>query len=336
MKIPCRTFLSLLLPLLLYFGCNTDMTSWQPCYLTKQVYLPLTKPDQMSRGFNSFAQYQELMEKAFKTGIANYPIKHQGFHLESIEEKGDLTKLLNFLLKNLLPERDFSFLPEKTNLDSARFEVTLNFKGESFYFHTPIQGEKIIIGPILKELNRLASRFYPDHSFAVPNYPNNHLSILLFSEKEILEKAVKDGFPCTLSTSNWENNNWKKGIYPVIQIQQFPNEAEIKNMLLENLKRWSAKGYQVPQLQASQIYVTEMGENGLLHIVIDGASTSLNLQKGNWLHCDDEPWGIFLAYCLIKKNSTALRLEKPVRRQWKQIAPAEFLEKAETLLTKRL
>lgn len=322
-----------ILLLVFCFSCNNQSSDgWEKALLKKQVYLPKASSENMSGGFNAFVQHSERMQQHFDEGIEKYDIKHKGFHTDAIYRKGDLTEVMELLIKSLLPDKDFKFLPEVHLADSARYELTLNFRGADFHFKTSSQAQRFEIFPNLEELNRIAKRFYPDYQFREANHPNNHITIILFAKTTDLEKAVQEGFPCTLEQWKWKSYSWKKGIHPVIDLNQLPSEEALKETVLQELAEATEKGYSVPALDIPQIYLTDMAENDLLHIVINGASKSLNIIRNNSIHCNDDPWGLFLAYCLVKKHQGKVKLENPVQRKWKKVEENNFLQQIENQL----
>ena len=318
------------------FGQITLMTedTWIS-YSEEERFPELTYEETMSgTDFDRVHEFDEKQARLFHGLLEKYRIRDYGFDSETIDKLGDLTVVIRSVLDSLVPGLDYHAYPEVLNTERNLYEFAISKQGEKFHFSTSSLSDYIYIDHNLKELNRIAGKFYPGFSFKIPHFPGDQTLVILFAENKTYEQAVNEGFPCYVPTSFWTNFHWEKGIYTIVNLPQFPEENAMDLAYLNYLDSLRQKGFIVPPMNRNRLTVIDRGDNGLIHVVVDGGSQSLNLRRANKIQCDNSPWGVLLAYTLVKGFAGIPQLDDVFNKKRKYLDASTFLQLVEDSMEK--
>lgn len=309
-----------------------DTTGWIS-YTKETDPLPShSYEESMSGDSKNLHKYDSIQQQNFETLSQKYNILHHSFDSECIYQLGDLTSIIKEILQNLTPDLEFQIEPEVKNNEQQIYLATFIIHQKRYQFKTSTLGDYIDFEHNIHELNKIATDHLSDSEFRIPNYPGDQFLMVIFSNKDNLIKAVKEGFPCTIQKWQWANQQWPLGISVIVTLDQFPDEAILNQQYFQTMQNLHQKQFNISIFDQRQIYISDLFGNGLVCIMVNNALPFTNLRRDAKIRCDHSPWGILLAYVLVKHFKGVPTLRNGSKKKIKPIKPSDFLNMVEKAL----
>jgi hypothetical protein len=265
-----------------------------------------------------------------------YGILEYAFDVECIYEKGDLTKLVKEMIG--LGEFEYKFIKEGQDKSKNQYYTVFEVANTKYKFRTSSKGDYVDLRTVIPSLDLITKNNKPDYQYNFSNANGGQVALLIFAKTSELEKAVDEGYPCSIQSGQWRwDKQWKWGVYSDIEVEKVPDFEELKAKYFQTLTELYARGFNVPKLTINRIYIDDIFKKNSVDIVIDGGPmiTSSNKIIGNQIRCFWENWGVLLAYTLVKhyNGQPSLYDKKEMKRI--ELTQKEYLEKTELAFGKR-
>ncbi|WP_152981558.1 hypothetical protein [Hymenobacter sp. AT01-02] len=280
---------------------------------------------------------QRMLDNAEHLG-AQFRIRQISFDSECIYAKEDLTALVLQFVRDL---GQFPAVCVEDGLDTRTQEyfTRLYIRGQQYEFRTSAEGDYVNLDKVMPMLQTIAREQQPTHTFEIIHPPYDQTGIVIFAALTDLQEAVDRGYPCSLPSSHWvwQKHEWPWGVYSDVTVDHMPELSELQTRYYQTLHQLYTAGYNVPQLTAERIYLTDMFEQGKIDICIDGSNhTSFNdVLTGGKVRCFWEGWGVVLAYTLVQHYGGQPALYNKTSRQVTRLTPSAYLRQAEVAFGRR-
>jgi hypothetical protein len=265
-----------------------------------------------------------------------YGISEYAFDVECIYETGDLTKLVKEMIG--LGGFEYKFVKEGQDNSKNQYYTVFEIASTKYEFRTSSEGDYVDLETVTSSLELIAKNNKPDYQYNFSNADGGQIAFLIFAKTSELEKAVDEGYPCSLQSGQWRwDKEWKWGVYSDIKVERVPDFEELKVKYFQTLTELYVLGFNVPNLTINRIYIDDIFQKKSVDIVIDGGpmTTSSNEIFGNQIRCFWESWGILLAYTLVKHYHGQPSLYDKQEMKRIELTQKEYLEKAEVAFGKR-
>ena len=265
-----------------------------------------------------------------------YGISEYAFDVECIYETGDLTKLVKEMIG--LGGFEYKFVKEGQDNSKSQYYTVFEIASTKYEFRTSSEGDYVDLETVMPSLELIAKNNKPDYQYNFSNADGGQIAFLIFAKTSELEKAVDEGYPCSLQSGQWRwDKEWKWGVYSDIKVERVPDFEELKVKYFQTLTELYALGFNVPNLTINRIYIDDIFQKKSVDIVIDGGpmTTSSNEIFGNQIRCFWESWSILLAYTLVKHYHGQPSLYDKQEMKRIELTQKEYLEKAEVAFGKR-
>ena len=265
-----------------------------------------------------------------------YGISEYAFDVECIYEIGDLTKLVKEMIG--LGGFECKLVKEGQDNPKSQYYTVFEIANTKYEFRTSSEGDYVDLETVMPSLELIAKNNKPDYQYNFSNADGGQIAFLIFAKTSELEKAVDEGYPCSLQSGQWKwDKEWKWGVYSDIKVERLPEFEELKVKYFQTLTELYSLGFNVPNLTINRIYIDDIFQKKSVDIVIDGGqmTTSSNEILGNQIRCFWESWGVLLAYTLVKHYNGQPSLYDKEEMKRIELTQKEYLEKAEVAFGKR-
>jgi hypothetical protein len=265
-----------------------------------------------------------------------YGIVEFAFDVECIYEAAHLTELVD----SMLTLGAFQYTNLNHGLDSTENEYFSLFEilNEKYEFRTSSEDDYVDLTSIMSNLERLVNRTKPEYQYNLSNKVGGQVAYLIFAKTETLQKAVDEGYPCTLPTASWNlQKEWQSGTYSDIKLDKVPDFEDLKKKYIQTITELYEKGFNVPKLTIQRIYIDDIFKDGSLDVIIDGAlfNSSLTEINDKTIRCSWYSWDVLLAYTLITKYNGLPTMFIEEQSKYFEISSEAYIEKAELAFGKR-
>lgn len=265
-----------------------------------------------------------------------YGISEYAFDVECIYQIGDLTKLVKEMIG--LGGFEYKLVKEGQDNSKSQYYTVFEIANTKYEFRTSSEGDYVDLETVMPSLELIAKNNKPDYQYNFSNADGGQIAFLIFAKTSELQKAVDEGYPCSLQSGQWRwDKEWKWGVYSDIKVESVPDFEELKVKYFQTLTELYALGFNVPNLTINRIYIDDIFQKKSVDIVIDGGpmTTSSNKILGNQIRCFWESWGVLLAYTLVKHYNGQPSLYDKEEMKRIELTQKEYLEKAEVAFGKR-
>ncbi|MBX7156689.1 MAG: hypothetical protein K1X91_17155 [Bacteriodetes bacterium] len=265
-----------------------------------------------------------------------YGISEYAFDVECIYQIGDLTKLVKEMIG--LGGFEYKLVKEGQDNSKSQYYTVFEIANTKYEFRTSSEGDYVDLETVMPSLELIAKNNKPDYQYNFSNADGGQIAFLIFAKTSELQKAVDEGYPCSLQSGQWRwDKEWKWGVYSDIKVESVPDFEELKVKYFQTLTELYALGFNVPNLTINRIYIDDIFQKKSVDIVIDGGpmTTSSNEILGNQIRCFWESWGVLLAYTLVKHYNGQPSLYDKEEMKRIELTQKEYLEKAEVAFGKR-
>ena len=286
--------------------------------------------------YENFEKFELHVAKQASVLGKKYAIKELDFDVECIYQSGDLSKLVREMLD--LGSLRYKLLSERQDEAKKQYVSLFQVGSKEYEFRTSSEGDYVDLETVIPVLELIAKDNTPDFVYTLSNQNGGQSAILLFANSKALAAAVEEGYPCSLPGSEWRwEDQWKWGVYSEITLSRIPDFNQLQTNYYQTLTELYQKGYNVPKLTASRLYITDLFKTNSVDILLDGGpdAESSNVIVGNKIKCMWESWGVLLAYTLVKKYGGQPALYDKTRMMRTPLSPAEYMRKAEHAFGKR-
>lgn len=306
---------------------------WILIFLSNNLFGQVNK---MENQYDNLHRFSETIHTLNDSLGKKYSISEYAFDVECIYETSDLTKLVKKMIG--LGRFEYKFVIEGQDKSKNQYYTVFEIANTKYEFRTSSEGDYVDLETVMPSLELIAKNNKPDYQYNFSNDDGGQIAFLIFAKTSELEKAVDEGYPCSLQSGRWRwEKEWKWGIYSDIKVEKVPHFEELKVKYFQTLTELYALGFNVPNLTINRIYIDDIFKKNSVDIVIDGGpmTTSSNEILGNQIRCFWESWGVLLAYTLVKhyNGQPSLYDKKEMKRI--ELTQKEYLEKAEVAFGKR-
>lgn len=227
-------------------------------------------------------------------------------------------------------EFSFKHISHGSDTVAKQYYSTFSIDENEYEFRTSSLGDYVDLDIIMPVFDSIVNYTKSGYMYAFTNVDAGQVASLVFADKEILEKAVDEGYPCSLPNKKLSFSGkieWPK--FTVVELESQPKTKDLKEAYFKTFQEFKSKGYNVPYLTINRLYIDEIYEDDRINIAIDGWDNSSHDRIEGAIECFNDPLGVVFAYLLVKEYGGKPVLYNSKNEINKALSKEEFMQKVE-------
>ncbi|MEM6345188.1 MAG: hypothetical protein AAF927_14955 [Bacteroidota bacterium] len=200
-----------------------------------------------------------------------YDFPRTNFDAEYVYGPEDPARLIGSLIADLT-DFDAQIISSQLSKDGAWYEVKLTVNDREYQFRSEANTDWVNVGNLEQTLADITEALAPTDTFVIPFWPGDQTADVLYGKKADFGQAYQAGFPMPGPEVFWRlrQSPIEGASYYHLAVERLPSEQEVAQLLLEGLLVLDSLGFQVPQLNPAQVYVSDIFKESELIFCING------------------------------------------------------------------
>ena len=255
--------------------------------------------DDCREGYEDFSSWRA---DNFHRLAEKYELNLANFDTETIYDVQDLGRVISMILDST-HEIKYEIIREYHDDESKQFRTVFLIEGKEYEFETSSQTDYIDFDWNFKLLKRIAEDTESDNVFDIPWFPGDQTMTIVFAPREVLAKAIDEGFPLTLEGEAWRWNHraeWKDISRIIVPFHQELEQDKFRQQMLETVADLNRKDQLILPITLERIFITCLYDNARLHVIVDGndlMNSSCELE-GNTISGYPDLWNVLFLYMI--------------------------------------